>query len=61
MVSLPDKTLITFHGRVASCHALEGPTDKNFDVGIEFADMPERDTAKLREFIAMLPGMGKDS
>jgi hypothetical protein len=60
-VSLPDKTLITFHGRVASCLALEGPTDKSFDVGIEFADMPERAAEKLREFIAMLPGMGKDS
>lgn len=60
-VTLPDKTVITFRGRVASCLASEGPTDKNFDVGIEFADMSDRDAEKLREFVAMLPGMGKDS
>lgn len=56
-ISLADDTLITFHGRVASCLAINVAGDSNFDVGIEFTEMSKKDTKRLKEFISMLNKM----
>jgi hypothetical protein len=50
-LSLQDDNLITFVGRVASCHVTDGDNGKQYDIGIEFSDLSAADKEKLTIFI----------
>ncbi len=53
-VSLPEDTLITFLGRVASCITAEVEQTGKYDVGIEFTEMSQKDAKILAKFINTL-------
>lgn len=58
---LPDGSLISFAGRVASCLPVNEGGPGPYDIGIEFLDMSEQDHERLRGFIDSLQEMETDS
>jgi hypothetical protein len=53
-IFLPGGRQIRFIGRIASCFEIVDTSPVQFDVGIEFSEMPEADRSSLREFIFLL-------
>ena len=54
-MSLPeDINPIKFRGKTAYCREIQDTTPKRYDTGIEFIEMNEKDSARLKEFIDIL-------
>jgi hypothetical protein len=51
-----EKRPVVFIGRVASCLETVGKK-ASYDVGVEFLDMPEKDRARLKEFIDLIDNL----
>jgi c-di-GMP-binding flagellar brake protein YcgR len=51
-----EKRPVVFVGRVASCLETAGKK-ASYDVGVEFLDMPEKDRARLKEFIDLVDSL----
>ena len=58
-IALPGGRRIDFVGRIASCFQVADEEPARYDIGIEFADMPEDDRASLKEFIFLLDKDGQ--
>lgn len=59
-ISLPEDSPVNFIGRVASCCLIEdGMSVINYDIGIAFLDMSEKDSERLKKFIDFLHKIGK--
>jgi hypothetical protein len=56
-ISLPDKRIVRFIGRVASCLSDETSPGKRFDLGIEFLQISDEDRKTLKEFIQVVENM----
>jgi Tfp pilus assembly protein PilZ len=53
-ISLEDEAPIRCRGRVASCHERLNQNPKHYDVGFEFKQMPEEDSARLARVVKAL-------
>jgi hypothetical protein len=45
---------IRFHGRIAYCREIPGKIPQRYETGIEFVQMDEKDSSRLKEFIDIL-------
>lgn len=54
MIFSEDKIPLKFLGRTAYCMEIPGKAPKLYDTGIEFIEMNETDSARLKEFIDLL-------
>jgi hypothetical protein len=57
-ISLEEEAPIRCHGRVASCHERLQQHFKHYDVGFEFKEMPDEDTARLARVVKALSKKG---
>lgn len=61
-LSLDVGNTVTFIGRVASCAMREHTGQTNYDIGVEFTDLADKDKTLLKTFVDYLAGMeGKDN
>lgn len=60
-IFLPEDTPIRFSGRVASCLLISGDGPAQYDIGIQFIEMSEKDRERFREFIRFLREIEKKS
>ncbi len=47
---------LSFTGKVAFCNEIHGKTPRRFVSGVEFTEMSDEDSLRLRQFIETLPG-----
>jgi hypothetical protein len=57
---LPGERRIQFIGRIASSFAAPDVDPPNYDIGIEFFEMPDDDKSALKEFIFLLDNPGEN-
>lgn len=53
-MTLPRNVHLSLTGTVTACRPTKDSADRHYDIGIKFADMPERERAKLKKFIQRL-------
>jgi hypothetical protein len=60
-ITLTEDKSIKVFGRVASCLLSQDEEYENYEIGIEFLDMSDKDRDTLKEFISLLNSMDKSS
>ncbi len=56
-LSLSDDSHVNFNGRVASCRKTEEKGQEQFEIGVEFSDLTDKDRTLLKTFIDYLASM----
>jgi len=53
-MTLPENVRISFAGRVTSCLPVNNDRGMRYDIGVQFADLPEKGKTELKKFIHWL-------